>query len=988
MSVKVASMANGAVNGSASVVIADGILDFSGGVNSLKPTTVASAQAPNGLARNQVAWMNNCTCRGNGITCRYGWTYLTTVHDGSRIYQGGYMYEPREGLPYLVLSIGGVIYRVRVDTDNSVQNITPVGAQNPDNEPQAFLAQGEEFLVIQAGDNQTLPLFWDGVTLRRSQGPAQIVGITSANFTIPAIGSVVLVTLTSDFAFADGTVVLLNGVTTRRYQIGAGNLVQQFITLKCINDGAGLTNSPGSNVLSLPPYVAHTAAPVTKASGFSLNVVMDTPFTFGSGHPGIYLNGIPEFILSQSDSTHIVVYGQLSGAAYSQMLNSPVGTGITLNSPGTSIGTLVTGFTAPANGGTITTLISTPYTGPLGRPVKINGAVYEVVSVGLPMIPANQVYITNLTDTTVGTVTAGASFNTLAELPPATAMDYWMNRLWYTQGRIYIAGDIVGGSSGSLPYRFRDAILKVTENQLALANDGFAVPSQAGNIRALAHMAEMDTTLGQGLLYVFTRNAIYRLQVPVSRTNWIATTDNTVPIQTVVQLKYGTVGDRCLVRVNSDLFYQTVEPGIRSLQLAQRLFQVGQWGNVPISRNEQRILRFNDRELLRFASGIEWDNRLWQTALPRQTSSGVVFPAVIPLDFDLISTLEEKQPPAWEGMYEGLDHFQLFTGDFGGRTRAFSVARSAVNGSTQVWEMTDFLRTDMNLQGGVLSEARITWVVETAALIWGDVFLMKRLIGGELWVDRVYGEVVFTVEYRPDGDACWHFWHQWKICSARNSCEDVQNPICYPITPFAEGYREVMGLPVPMDECQPTMGRPVNVGYQFQARITVKGWCRIRGFVMYAEKVMKGQYEPLICPGLSPEAPLGPAQPGVSPGTSTAQLVIPNVPSIFQQVVPSSMPNVPVAGAILVGAPLDPILNPGVDPAVIVGHLEYVFEMHIEVDVLGNTVLSWNNILGIDSIGFFPINDLQIDRSTDNIDYFGFIHWVTTGPGQDPTDAH
>ena len=67
--------------------------------------------------------------------------------------------------------IGGRIYQVRVDTDNSVVDLSAAfGLTMPPNEPIGFMAQGEEFLVIQSGDLITLPLFWDGVTLRRSLG--------------------------------------------------------------------------------------------------------------------------------------------------------------------------------------------------------------------------------------------------------------------------------------------------------------------------------------------------------------------------------------------------------------------------------------------------------------------------------------------------------------------------------------------------------------------------------------------------------------------------------------------------------------------------------------------------------------------------------------------------------------------------------------------------------------------------------------------------
>lgn len=421
------------------------------------------------------------------------------------------------------------------------------------------------------------------------------------------------------------------------------------------------------------------------------------------------------------------------------------------------------------------------------------------------------------------------------EIPAATAMDYYMGRLWYAIGRTYSAGDIVGGESGTLAEDFRDAVLRVTENPLAIGGDGFTVPTNAGNIRALKHSANLDTALGQGQLYVFTRKVIYALTVPVTRAEWSQSKE---PLQRVVQITNGAYGDRCIAQINGDLFYQSTD-GIRSLLLAIRYFQ--QWGNTPISENENRVLQFNDRSLMRFASAIEFDNRLWQTALPTETVNGTAAQAIIPLDFDLISSLQEKLPPAWEGMYEGLDVLQMFSGDFGGRQRAFAVISSRVDDSIQVWEFTDSDRFENG-------DNRLNWFIETPAYTWGKEFELKTLDGGEIWFDKLFGTVEVTVEYRVDADPCWVFWHQAIVCAARSTCEDVHNPICYPEQGFREGYKWPITLPKPpLNPCQEMNSRPTNIGYQFQVKITLKGWCRIRGILVHAIPFEEAPYGGLTC---------------------------------------------------------------------------------------------------------------------------------------------
>ena len=434
----------------------------------------------------------------------------------------------------------------------------------------------------------------------------------------------------------------------------------------------------------------------------------------------------------------------------------------------------------------------------------------------------------------------------ISELPAANAMVYYAGRIWYAQDRIYSAGDMVGNqSSGGILFNFRNSIFRVTENPLAFGGDGFTVPSQAGNIRALAYTSNLDTNLGQGPLYIFTRKQVYSLVVPVTRADWIAATNNNQPLQTVAQINNGASGERTVVHVNGDLFYQSFDPAIRSLIVSTRFY--GQWGNVQISNNENRALQFNDRSLMKFASGIEFDNRLLQAILPKQTPSGVVCQGIAPLDFDLVSSLQDQAPPAWEGLWEGVDILQLFTEDFNGLPRAFAVVKDRIDLSIDVWEISNSLRFD---NGGTpaTKENRVSWYFESPAFTWQKEFALKQLHGGEIWVDKVFGHVNIKVEYRPDADPCWKPWHNTSLCVAHTCAEDVNNPDCYPIGPnFREGYKFPVTLPEPPAGCDSMGVRPANIGYQFQIRVTILGWCRIRGIMLYAEEKEKDLYGGLAC---------------------------------------------------------------------------------------------------------------------------------------------
>lgn len=596
----------------------DGSMDFSGGVDSIKVTTIQSPSNPDGLARNELAWLVNATVRDGGITPRPGWQPMGNVADGSALYQGGITYNPTVGDPYLICLIGGHVMQVTltqppVVTDLSVQ----AGLFFPANQVQAFFVQAEEFVVIQCGDLVTNPIFYEPT---------------------------------------------------------------------------------------------HTPFPIWQSVG----------------------------------------------------------------------------ITAP--------------------------------------------------------------YPTLNELPPGGPMVYYHGQIWIGQWngqhRVVNAGDIVGdqfsGTNGAPEfYHFRDSVLRVTESPLAFGGDGFAVPTHASDIRGLGFSANLDATLGQGTLFVFTIGPVYSLSVPLTRNDWISTTGNTQPLLQVVQLTNGSVNDRSIVQANGDLFYQCVNGFVGSLSSAVRYFQ--QWGNIPVSSNENRILQRNDRSLLHLVSGINFENRLLMGALPKQLPQGAVCQAIVPLDFTPITSFGKSDPPTWEGSYEGIPFLQLFEGNFGGLSRAFGLNVSTLTNAIDLWELT----SNDPFENG---DNRISWLIEWPSFDFGDSFELKKLVSMEIWFDRLWGQVDFSVYYRPDQYPCPLKWADFTECAARNQQEDKSLPPAYPIiADYREQYRATKVLPLPANVgCNTATDRPFNVAYQFQPIMRITGFCRIRGILLKALPVDKSLYAGLI----------------------------------------------------------------------------------------------------------------------------------------------
>lgn len=860
----------------------DGSLDFGGGVDSLKVTTIQSQRNPNGLARNQLAWLVNGTVRDGGITPRSGYKYLGTIAKPSGLFQGASMYQPDNGNPYLLMSISGRLLQVVPDNVAGFVDLTAKfpGTGMPATQPYFYFEQAELFEVIQAGDFVTLPLFWDGATLRRSVGlgapapPSPGTNLTvTLGWVVPPVGNSVVVTLASPYAGVVGDVQTWTGYGTFTVNQISGNT----ITLVTVSSSVtGITVPPGTYTVGIKSgaspvtfAVTTTNAPGQPLVGQSLNAILTAPYAGNVGDSiswigvGTYtvlgLTNANQTVSLQLLSAQVPVGNVIAAGPYTWVATPP-------STPSTNISEARTTSTAPVQpllGNTLNVTVTVAFVGTPGDTVYwIGVGVYKLlglsvgntvlslqlvsnqVAVGNVIAAGNYVFVDQPTATSGGS-TPVTTF--VAEIPAAGPMDYFMGRLWYGQGRQYSGGDIVKGPSGTVPYKFRDSVLKVTENPLVLNGDGFTVPDNAGNLRAIAHSIQINAVLGQGQLYPFSRNAIYSQYVPITRALWIDASANNAPLQTVVQTSSGSVNDRGIVQINGDLYYQTLQPGIASLTLATRYFD--QPGNLELSAQENRILQFVDRSLLSFATGCFADNRLLESSLPKQLPQGVVHQAVIPLDFLPISEFGSEFKPAWEGHYEGLQILQMLTGDFGGVERMFMVTVSGVDtkagpaGSIQLYEQVQDTQFDENPNG----ESRIQWQFETPAYTWGDEFELKKLVSAEFWVDRLFGEVIFKVEYRPDGETCWQPWHEWEVCSARNTCEDVVNPVCYPIQPYGEGYRQTMALPLPPQTCATQSGRPSNVGFQFQLRVTIRGFCRLRGIQLFAQPVQRSLYGQMVC---------------------------------------------------------------------------------------------------------------------------------------------
>lgn len=405
------------------------------------------------------------------------------------------------------------------------------------------------------------------------------------------------------------------------------------------------------------------------------------------------------------------------------------------------------------------------------------------------------------------------------ELPPGNVMEYSMGRVWMalTDRQSFIAGDLVYGPSGSLAYNFRDAVLKVTENDFLNEGGEFTVPINAGPINAMRNIAILDTSMGQGPLQVFTERAVFSINAPVDRTTW---KDLTYPIATVSGIGNGALSQDGTVTINGDIWFRSKD-GLRSFVLAMRQFN--EFGNVPMSREMSRVIDADNRRLLGYNSAILFDNRYLTTCSPGNSFlHGTFHRGVIALDFDIVSSMSNRLPPAYDGLWTGIRILKLVSGDFGGVDRAFAFVLSSAD-KIEIWEIT---RNDIFDN----TSRRIEMVLETPAF-FGGLELLK-LNGGDMFIDQLSGRTDFNVKYRPDQYADWFDWHSWSECANYQTCT-LEN--CAVPGNLQKQYRARMRLPNdPPQVCSTEDNRPSNLGYHFQVRVKVTGSARLKALGIQA----------------------------------------------------------------------------------------------------------------------------------------------------------
>jgi hypothetical protein len=500
------------------------------------------------------------------------------------------------------------------------------------------------------------------------------------------------------------------------------------------------------------------------------------------------------------------------------------------------------GFTAPPVNQYAVVFFTGGNMPPIGGTVLIGGAQYQfggyALSVGMPNPAVGGTFPTfkNLTDIPGTVYGNGVSVKSIGgggtELPVGRMGAYGMGRNWISlpDGKSFLGGDIVGSSTGTAQFNFRDAVLNVASNPFLAAGQTFTVPGQNQTINAMCFATTLDVSLGQGPLEVYTANTVFSCMSPVDNFTWTTITN---PILTESLIGAGGLGQNSTIAASGDTISRSLD-GIRSLILARRDFDT--WGNVPISEEMLRVLPDDAAALLQYSSALVFDNRMLMTCIPTTGDRGVYHQGLIALNFSPVSSLRGKQPSIYDGLWTGLNILQLVKGLFLGVERAFAFTFNQTTKKIELWEILPTSKTN-HFDNDTIP---ITWSFESASLMrqvkGKGEFELCRLIDGEIYVSDVIGTVNFQVFYRPDYDDCWHKWHEFSVCAKNTE----------PGAPLQ--YRPRLGLGTPdITQCDPTTNKPFAIGRFFEVRVQVSGHCVIKGMLIKASKEDEQEFAPQVC---------------------------------------------------------------------------------------------------------------------------------------------
>lgn len=409
-----------------------------------------------------------------------------------------------------------------------------------------------------------------------------------------------------------------------------------------------------------------------------------------------------------------------------------------------------------------------------------------------------------------------------SEVPRGTVMAYGNGRLWVAVNE----NEVVAGDIKTKTFQSE---LKFTESQYFSGGGAFYFPFA---INGMAFVPASGGS-GYGSLLVYGKNQTHGVRADIAQRDlW---PDYPGFIQPVL-LSTGAVSHFSLVEVNQDLYWRDGFGGLRSLRSS--VTDENGPGNAPISREISRITDHESVHRLGNCSAIYFGNRLIMTASPFINIYGQTsYRDLVSLDFAPMSSMRGKSPPSYDGEWEGLNFVRLLQGQFRGERRAFVLTTDS-DQQNRLWEIVEEGTGDQFLicvgTSYVPVNTQVPVVMEFPARDWGMPKDRKRLDRCDVYLSELKGEIELEVYWRADNYQKWNLW------DGRTTCASTTDPATDTPHVFknvrSQERPQIMTFTIPYGKNEITE-RALDVGFEFQIRLVLRGYGKINRLVVLAKKL-------------------------------------------------------------------------------------------------------------------------------------------------------
>lgn len=400
------------------------------------------------------------------------------------------------------------------------------------------------------------------------------------------------------------------------------------------------------------------------------------------------------------------------------------------------------------------------------------------------------------------------------EIPISTNGAFNQNRLFISNaGNEFTAGDALGNLAAPLaPLTFQEILLPASPYY----GQVFRLSTASNNetITAMGFLQVSDTSTGIGPLLIATEKSIYSYGTQNPRSDW-----EQGQFGSVLTYNTGIIGARAWTNVNSDLFFLSEDGWVRTISMSRD--EQKRWARVPISREVENWLKYNDASLKKYAFLSYFKNKVFIAANPyrvkavdystRRYIADYAHAGMVVLELDNITSFGEPSKPTWAGLWTGVNPMDMVTiGD-----RAFIIAKNdyAIN---SIWEVNPENNID-------ISNCRTRYVrsrVYTREYDFQDPFLNKELHSVDFNLDNLKGDVQIDVEYKSSHS---HTFFPWGTIKFKAPWRDCSMPCDQFMQGFAHHMIRDLTLGSPQgdgQECDPSTKELYQIFRKVMLRLT------------------------------------------------------------------------------------------------------------------------------------------------------------------------